>query len=235
MKFKEQLIKAKFVSRPNRFIIVIEVNGEQHRSHLADPGRLKELLFPGVELLVIKIKNIQKRKTKYSTIMVRFKGQLISLVSTLPNQFVKDELIKQRLPFFQKFNIIRPEVAIGKHRFDFLLKDEEGKDFVLEVKSVTLVKNKIAMFPDAVTLRGKNHVQALKELVKQNQRTGVLFVCQRPDATSFQPMWQRDDKFCYALHEAHKFGVKMWCITLSISENGIKYNKEIPIYLDQNK
>ena len=235
MKFKEPLIKAKFVSRPNRFITVIEVNGEEHRSHLADPGRLKELLFPGVELLVRKIKNIQKRKTKYSTIMVRFKGQLISLVSTLPNQFVKDELIKQRLPFFQKFNLVRPEVAIGKHRFDFLLKDEEGEDFVLEVKSVTLVKNKIAMFPDAVTLRGKNHLQALKELVKKNQKTGVLFVCQRPDATSFQPMWQRDDKFCYALLEAHKFGVKIWCITLSISENGIKYNKEIPIYLDQNK
>ena len=235
MKFKEPLIKAKFISRPNRFITIIDINGEKHRSHLADPGRLKELLFPGIELLVREIKNIKKRKTKFSTIMVRFKGQLISLVSTLPNQFVKDELIKQRLPFFQKFNLVRPEVTIGKHRFDFLLKDEEGEDFVLEVKSVTLVKNEIAMFPDSVTLRGKNHVQALKELVKKNQKTGVLFVCQRPDATSFQPMWKRDDKFCYALHEAHKFGVKMWCITLSISENGIKYNKEIPIYLDQNK
>ena len=48
-------------------------------------------------------------------------------------------------------------------------------------------------------------------------------------------MWQRDDKFCYALYEAHKFGVKIWCITLSVSENGVEYNKEIPIYLDQNK
>ena len=235
MKFKEPLTKAKFVSRPNRFITIIDINGEKHRSHLADPGRLKELLFPGVELLVREIKNIEKRKTQFSTIMVRFKGQLISLVSTLPNQFVKDELIKQRLPFFQKFNLVRPEVTIGKHRFDFLLEDEAGENFIMEVKSVTLVKNEIAMFPDSVTLRGKNHVQALKELVKKNKKTGVLFVCQRPDATSFQPMWQRDDKFCYALHEAHKFGVKIWCITLSISENGIKYNKEIPIYLDQNK
>ena len=235
MKFKEPLTKAKFVSRPNRFITIIDINGEKHKSHLADPGRLKELLFPGVELLVREIKNIEKRKTQFSTIMVRFKGQLISLVSTLPNQFVKDELIKQRVPFFQKFNLVRPEVTIGKHRFDFLLEDEAGEDFILEVKSVTLVKNEIAMFPDSVTLRGKNHVQALKELVKKNKKTGVLFVCQRPDATSFQPMWQRDDKFCYALHEAHKFGVKIWCITLSISENGIKYNKEIPIYLDQNK
>ena len=234
MKFKEPLTKAKFVSRPNRFITIIDINGEKHRSHLADPGRLKELLFPGVELLVREIKNIEKRKTQFSTIMVRFKDQLISLVSTLPNQFVKDELIKQRLPFFQKFNLVRPEVTIGKHRFDFLLEDETGEDFILEVKSVTLVKNEIAMFPDSVTLRGKNHVQALKELVKKNKKTGVLFVCQRPDATSFQPMWQRDDKFCYALHEAHKFGVKIWCITLSISEDDIEYNKEIPIYLDQN-
>ena len=235
MKFKEPLTKAKFVSRPNRFITIIDINGEKHKSHLADPGRLKELLFPGVELLVREIKNIEKRKTKFSTIMVRFKGKLISLVSTLPNQFVKDELIKQRVPFFQKFNLVRPEVTIGKHRFDFLLEDEAGENFIMEVKSVTLVKNEIAMFPDSVTLRGKNHVQALKELVKKNKKTGVLFVCQRPDATSFQPMWQRDDKFCYALHEAHKFGVKIWCITLSISENGIKYNKEIPVYLDQNK
>ncbi|GIT40370.1 MAG: hypothetical protein Ct9H300mP9_2200 [Candidatus Neomarinimicrobiota bacterium] len=69
---------------------VFEINGVQHQSHLADPGRLKELLTPGADLMVRKAPIDSERKTKYSTVMVKHKGQLISLVSSLPNQFVKE-------------------------------------------------------------------------------------------------------------------------------------------------
>ena len=184
MKFKFSLIKAKFIERPNRFITIIEINGFQHKSHLADPGRLKELLIPGVDLLVRKFKKSKNRKTKFSTIMVNHNGQLISLVSTLPNNFVKRKLVRKKIPFLKNYKLVRPEIPLGKHRFDFLLKDEHGEDFILEVKSVTLVKNKIAMFPDAVTLRGENHVKLLTQLAIENKKAGILFVCQRPDAVS---------------------------------------------------
>ena len=231
MKFKDQFINAKFLERPNRFITIIDINGEQHRSHLADPGRLKELLFPGADLLVRKVENNPTRKTKFSTVMVNHAGQLISLVSTLPNQFVKEALMNKELPMLNKFSLVRPEITVGRHRFDFLLTDENGEDFYLEVKSATFVENQVAQFPDAVTLRGKKHVLALKKLVEKNKKAGVLFVCQRPDATSFKPMWKRDDKFCYALKEAFESGVKVWCITLNISNTEITYNQEIPIKL----
>ena len=101
----------------------------------------------------------------------------------------------------------KPEVSIGRHRFDFLLNDPKGSDFFLEVKSVTFVQDSIAQFPDAVTERGAKHALALKKLVEEGERAGILFVCQRPDAQSFQPMWRRDPKLARAVLDAHRSGV----------------------------
>ena len=89
MKIEGPLINAIFIERPNRFITIIEIGGKKHKSHLPDPGRLKELLIPGVYLLVRPAPENKKRSTAFTTIMVNLKGQWISLVSTLPNQFVK--------------------------------------------------------------------------------------------------------------------------------------------------
>ena len=82
------------MGRPNRFITLVEVEGKIVRSHLPDPGRLKELLIPGADLLLRPVPEGSQRKTKFSTVMVRHEGELISLVSALPNRFVK-ELLKQ--------------------------------------------------------------------------------------------------------------------------------------------
>ena len=88
MNIKGPLVLGTFIERPNRFITLVKVNQKIVRSHLPDPGRLKELLIPGVEVLLRPASNQLKRKTKFSTIMVRFEGRLISLVSALPNKFV---------------------------------------------------------------------------------------------------------------------------------------------------
>ena len=107
MIIKGPLISGTFIERPNRFITLVNINGKIVRSHLPDPGRLKELLIPGVELLLRPASNLLKRKTKYSTVMVRFEGKLISLVSTLPNQFVMESITNNILPMFKKYKIIK--------------------------------------------------------------------------------------------------------------------------------
>ena len=231
MKIKGPLINAVFIERPNRFITIIEIGGEKHKSHLPDPGRLKELLIPGASLLVRPAPENKERSTAFTTIMVSLKGQWISLVSTLPNQFVKYSFQKNRIPIFQKYKLVRPEVTIRNHRFDFLLSNKSGKNFFLEVKSVTFVEDGIAKFPDAVTTRGMNHAKTLTDLVKEGEFAGILFVCQRPDATLFEPMWDRDPMFSNALFNAYKMGVKVWCITLNVSQTEISFNKEIPLNL----
>ena len=231
MKIKGPLINAIFIERPNRFITIIEIGGEKHKSHLPDPGRLKELLIPGASLLVRPAPGNKKRSTAFTTIMVNLKGQWIPLVSTLPNQFVKYSFQKNRIPIFQKYKLVRPEVAIRNHRFDFLLSNKSGKNFYLEVKSVTFVEEGIAKFPDAVTTRGMNHAKTLTDLVRDGEFTGILFVCQRPDATLFEPMWDRDPMFSNVLFNAYNMGVKVWCITLNVSQTEISFNKEIPVNL----
>ena len=231
MKIEGPLINAVFIERPNRFITIIEIGGEKHKSHLPDPGRLKELLIPGASLLVRPAPENKERSTAFTTIMVNLKGQWISLVSTLPNQFVKYSFQKNRIPIFQKYKLVRPEVTIRNHRFDFLLNNKSGKNFFLEVKSVTFVEDGIAKFPDAVTTRGMNHAKTLTDLVKEGEFAGILFVCQRPDATLFEPMWDRDPMFSNVLFNAYKMGVKVWCITLNVSQTEISFNKEIPVNL----
>ena len=231
MRIKEQLFKGIFVERPNRFLTVVDVNGSIVESHLPDPGRLKELLTPGAELYVSFVPKTSHRKTQYTTWMVRYNGTLVSLVSSLPNRFVKESLESGDLPMFTDFQIIKPEFTVGRHRFDFLLEDKEGQEFYLEVKSVTFVENGIAEFPDAVTERGRRHAIALQKLVESGKRAGILFVCQRPDAHGFRPMWDRDPKFGKALQNAFTAGVKVWCITVNVTLEEITFLREIPVNL----
>ena len=231
MNIEGPLISGVFIERPNRFITLVEINGEIVRSHLPDPGRLKELLIPGIEVLLRPASSLGKRKTKFSTVMVRFKGKLISLVSALPNQFVKESIEKNILPMFHNYKIIRPEIPYGNHRFDFLLNDYEDAIFYLEVKSVTYVSNGISQFPDAITSRGAKHVVALTNLVTSGVKTGILFVCQRGDGKLFKPMWKRDPQFGEALVQAYNCGVKVWCITCAVTLKSITFLREIPVNL----
>lgn len=223
------LIKAKFIERPNRFLTRVELNGKIVDSHLPDPGRLKELLVPGAELYLRPVPAESDRKTRYTTVMVKHDGILISLVSVLPNRFVQESLERRQLPVLEGFRLEKAEVSLGKHRFDFLLKTAEDNPFYLEVKSVTLVEDGLAKFPDAVTERGTRHVKALENMVREGQLAGVLFVCQRSDAQKFSPMHERDPKFATALERAHQSGVQVWCITTKVTLENMTYFQEIPV------
>ncbi len=231
MKITGPLIKGSFIERPNRFVTIVKVGNKSVKSHLPDPGRLSEILTPGRELYLRKAITSKHRKTDYSTILAKYNGELVSLVSALPNKFVKECISTKILSFLKDFELVKPEVVYGNHRFDFLLKDKFNDPFYLEVKSATYVENGIAEFPDAVTDRGKRHVQTLQTLVEAGFQAGVLFVVQRSDANSFQPMWKRDPKFGKALVNAYRAGVHVWCITTRISKTNMTFKKEIPVNL----
>ena len=231
MKLKGPLIPAVFIDRPNRFTTNININNNIFLSHLADPGRLEELLVPGAKLFVLPAPINEKRITKYSTVLVQHKDKLISLVSTFPNQFVKDAILNNQLPMLKSFTYVRSEVSIKNHRIDFLLRTKKRENFYLEVKSVTFVDKNIAKFPDAITARGKKHVDLLRKLRKEGHHAGILFVCQRSDADIFEPMVQRDPAFTSSLLKAFKEGVNIWCITLNVNKTEITFNKEIPVNL----
>lgn len=231
MKIEGPLLPGTFIDRPNRFLTRIKLDGTIVESHLPDPGRLRELLVPGVRVLLRKAPSRVQRKTRYSTVMVTCGDILVSLVSALPNRFVKEELMSGNPGFLKDFTYVRSEVTRYNHRFDFLLEDRRRKGFYLEVKSVTYAENGVGKFPDAVTSRGTSHVRTLARITREGERAGILFVCQRPDVERFEPMVERDPVFADALLKAATNGVKIWCISTFITETDMTFYREIPVYL----
>jgi len=207
------LVKASFLERPNRFIIrcILSSTGEDVEAHLADPGRLKELLLPGATVYLRPVAN-PHRKTKWSASLVLAPDgvTLVSLQSTLANRVASEALKNCAIPELAPWTYRRAEYSVGRSRFDFLLEDPQGQELLLEVKSCTLVKNGVAMFPDAITARGTRHLQELTRLKELgNFEAAVLFVVQRADAERFQPARHIDPTFAQALQEACDQGVRL--------------------------
>ena len=155
----DNILKGKFICRPNRFIANVEINGKVEICHVKNTGRCKELLIPGVTVFVQENNN-PKRKTKFSLISVIKEKRLINMDSQVPNMIVHEWILKGNL--FKDITLIKPETKYNKSRFDFYVETKNKKAFV-EVKGVTLENEGIVKFPDAPTERGVKHVRELKK------------------------------------------------------------------------
>ncbi|MCF7824512.1 MAG: DNA/RNA nuclease SfsA [Candidatus Marinimicrobia bacterium] len=232
MPLTQGLIEAKFLARPNRFLSQVEINGEVHDAHVPDPGRLKELLFPGARVLV-EPKSGPERKTRFATVMVYAGDELVSINSQLPNRFVRYCLDRELIPEFSGWSVKKQEFTLGASRFDFLLgKDDREK--LLEVKSASLVEQHIARFPDAVTARGTKHIEHLVDSMTDKRSAAVLFIVQRSDAGSFEPHWERDPKFSQALTTAVAQGLELFVYTTLIQRDGMSLMSRIPYDLEKH-
>ena len=122
------------------------------------------------------------------------------------------------LPEFSEVKEIKREFPLGTSRIDFML---DGTP--LEVKGVTLVKNGIALFPDAPTARGTRHV---KEIIKRN---GIIFFLIFRKAKKFVPNEKMDNKFSESLKKARRKGIEIFCIHISFDGRYLYYEEKIPL------
>ncbi len=207
------LVPSRFILRHNRFVLRVELedSGEAVDVHMADPGRLRELLLPGRRLW-LRPASKPDRKTQWSAVLVERAGgrEMVSLDTTLPNRLMARALEVCALPEVAGWTLVRAEFPMGRSRLDFLLADGAGKQMAMEVKSVTLVEDGVALFPDAVTERGARHVKELGELVrKAGWEAAVLFVVQRSDAREVRAARSIDPKFAEALEVAKGAGLRV--------------------------
>ena len=188
----DDLERAIFENRPNRFTVQCFLRGGSIKAYLPNPGRLWELLLPG-RVLYLK-RNLSENKLPYTVMAVEKDGIPILLHTHLANTLVKGLIKKKMLPGFEDTELIKREATLGKGRYDFLLARKD-KQLVLEVKTCTLFNNMLAMFPDAVTLRGSRHLSGLAELAEKGMDSAVLFVVQWPFVQYFMPEHHTDLEF----------------------------------------
>lgn len=197
------IIPAYFAERLNRFVVVCLVQGERVKAHLPNPGRMWELLFPGVTLFLVPAASVGKQ-TAYKVVGAEREGIPI-LLDTQESNAVAAWLVQEgKVPGWEDWQVLRREVPFGHSRFDLLLGRGEER-MVVEVKSCTLFGREIAMFPDAVTERGRRHLLGLAELTGQGYRAAVLFLIQWPKAKWFLPDYHTDlafsETFCALRHK----------------------------------
>ncbi len=192
------IMKARFIGRPNRFLVTCSLEGKTVEAYLPNPGRLWELLLPGRILYLVKNSPDPLKRTEYTALAVEHAGTPILLHTHLANDVVADLLASGRLPGFETASLIRREVAVEGSRYDFLLK-KDGGDFYLEVKSCTLFGSRIAMFPDAVTDRGRRHLDHLARQARLGIPGGVVFLVHSPRMEAFMPDYHTDFAFARTL------------------------------------
>jgi sugar fermentation stimulation protein A len=192
-----RLVKGVFLARINRFTVLCNVNGIETFAHLPNPGRLWELLIPGVEMYLEKQEQ-GARKTAYTAVAVMKEGRPIIIHTHKTNDIAAFLIDSGAIAQLRGARIIKKEVVHGHSRFDFLL-NRQGQDIILEVKSCTLYSRHVAAFPDAVTARGTRHIHELACLANDNTLAAVLFVIQWPYARFFTPEYHTDLAFAQTL------------------------------------
>lgn len=201
--------KAKFISRPNRFIAYCEVDGKRETVHVKNTGRCRELLLEG-SAVYLSVSDDIRRKTKYDLISVEKATEqgvlLINMDSQAPNA-AAHEWIKSCGLFEEGAKICR-EVTYGKSRFDLYVEQGDRRAFI-EVKGVTLESDGVASFPDAPTERGVKHVCELARAIGEGYEAYILFVVQMKGIHSFTPNDDTHKAFGDALRAAKKAGVKI--------------------------
>jgi sugar fermentation stimulation protein A len=204
------LVSARFVDRPNRFIVRARIGaGRAVEAHLGDPGRLIELLRPGASL---KLRPTTRpgRRTRFSAALVRAPTPPAAWVGLEParaNRLARWLLTHGAVHGAGSVEGLRAEVRHENHRFDFLTRSRDGRESWVEVKAVTLVERGVGRFPDAPTARGRRHLAALSDLARAGGRTLVLFVTLRDDVSRVAAHDVIDPDFALALVAARRAGV----------------------------
>ncbi|MDH7499678.1 MAG: DNA/RNA nuclease SfsA [candidate division NC10 bacterium] len=194
--------KAIFLDRPNRFTLLCRLHGKAVKAFLPNPGRLWELLLPGARVYLERVVR-PNAALPYTAVAIEKGNRPVMVHTQRANDLVESLLRRDLIPSLEGAEILKREASHGRSRFDFLLQKATEK-IILEVKSCTLFGERVAMFPDAVTLRGKRHLEELADLSREGMRGAVLFLIGTPSAEHFLPEYHTDFEFSRALLAARR-------------------------------
>lgn len=203
-----------FLSRPNRFIAHVVIDGVEEICHVKNTGRCRELLIPGSTVWCQQSSN-PSRKTKFDLIAVQKGDRLINMDSQAPNIAAGEWLAAGGLG---EISDLRSETFHGDSRFDFSF-SLDGKKCFLEVKGVTLENDGVCAFPDAPTQRGVKHLNGLIRAAREGYGAFVLFVIQMSDVKYLHANAATDPQFSAALTAAAEAGVTVLALDCAVTEN----------------
>jgi sugar fermentation stimulation protein A len=227
-----ELIKGKLVKRYKRFLADIELeDGRVVIAHCANSGSMKGCAEPGSPVW-ISTSNNPKRKLKFTWELILTKDSMIGVNTQVPNKLVKASIENRLVAELKEYTRVKAEVKTSEHtRLDLLLEDGANNRCYVEIKNCTMVEEGVAMFPDAVTIRGQKHLDELVRLKKEGHRAVIFYLIQRMDAKLFTPASMIDKVYAQKLKNAVANGVEIITRDVLIDTNFIRLNSPVPVRL----
>lgn len=219
------VVRGRFLSRPNRFIALVELDGAETVCHVKNTGRCRELLTPGAWVYLTP-GAAPGRKTAYDLIAVEKGSRLINMDAQAPNR-VFGEFART---FDPQALSVRPEYRFGASRLDFCLERPDGLHLV-EVKGVTLEEGGHARFPDAPTERGVKHLRELISAVEQGHRATAFFLIQMANVADFAPNDDTHPAFGATLRRAAAAGVRIAAYDCRVTPDSLTVGSPVPVRL----
>lgn len=223
----QNIVRGRFLSRPNRFIAKVEIGGAEETVHVKNTGRCRELLLPGATVWLEDCAG-KPRKTRYDLIAVEKGPLLVNMDAQAPNRVFAEWA---RAGYFvEGLTLLRPETTYGNSRFDFYWESSDERGFV-EVKGVTLEENGHARFPDAPTERGVKHLNELTACRAAGYRAAVCFILQMEGMADFAPNDITHPAFGDALRAARAAGVEVLALECAVTPDSLTAVRPVPVVL----
>lgn len=208
------LTSGTIVRRYKRFLAdVVLADGREITAHCPNTGAMTGCWAPGAPVELSYSHN-PKRKYAWTLERVDMGQGWIGVNTTRVNKIVFEAIQAGRIETLAGYESIKPEPRIELPgypgaRLDFLLTGQGRPETYVEVKNTTLLIDDMLCFPDAVTARGRKHLDLLMALVDAGHRGVVVFALNRSEGTAFAPAAQIDPAYAKRLREVAKLGVEV--------------------------
>ncbi len=231
MEFEKNLIPGRLLRRYKRFLADVELSsGEVITAHCPNSGSMQGINEPGSRAYVMPYDPSSGRKLLYTLELVEAEETWVGINTSRTNHLVAEGLERKLLSEFKEYSTCRREVKYAENsRVDFLLEEKGLPPLYLEVKNVTLRRDGVALFPDAVTERGTKHLDALSRMVEAGARSAILYVVQRKDCEAFSLAKDIDAAYSDMAKSAKKKGVEAYCYACHVSPTAITISTTLKI------
>lgn len=234
MKFQPPLEEGVLVRRYKRFLVdVTDSKGAALTLHCPNTGSMKNCLAPGQPVWYSKSSNPKRKYPHTWQLTTTPDGDVAGINTMNANGLVEEAIHGGLIPKLNRPEWVRSEVNYGaeRSRIDFLVM-QDGQQWFVEVKSVTLKQAGRGWFPDSVSARGTKHLRELAGMAQAGHGALLVYCVQHTGICSVSPAAHIDPEYAAAFADALEAGVEVIALKASISATEIRLTEQVPVITD---